>query len=113
MTDKSGSQPQGYQAHLGMNPQVTPTARQLSTFPISAAPDFRQFSYGPSSSSSASGPIAVIPYTESNASSLSLPGSFASSESVPTAHDQLQAIDSLRSKYSNPASFNYTNYLQQ
>ncbi|KAJ5604984.1 hypothetical protein N7510_010138 [Penicillium lagena] len=108
-----GSQPQGYQAHLGMNPQVAPTARQLSTFPVSAAPDYGHFSYDPSSSSSAAGPMAGISYTQSNTSSLSLPGSFASSESVPATHDQLQTIDSLRSKFTNPSSFNYTNYLQQ
>lgn len=113
MTDQSGSQPPGYQAQLDMSPQVAPTARQLSTFPVSAAPDYRHFSYDPSSSSAAAGPMAGIPYTQSNAASLSLPGSLASSESVPSTHDQLQAIDSLRRKYGNASSFNFTNYLQQ
>jgi hypothetical protein len=113
MADKSGSQPQGYQTHLGMNPQVAPTARQLSTFPVSAVPDYRQFSCDPSSASSVSGPMAGIPYTQSNSSNLSLPGSFAASDSIPATHDQLQTIDSLRSKYTNPSSLNYTNYLQQ
>jgi len=110
---ESGSQPPGYQAPLGMNSQVVPTARQLSTFPVSAAPDYRQFPYDPTSSSSASGPIAGMPYTQSNTSNLSLSGSFASSDSVPATHDQMQTVDALRSKYSDPSPFNYTNYLQQ
>ena len=79
----------------------------LQSIPASAPQEYRPYPYGASS----------IPYTQAhNASTLSLPSTFAQPESGPAAQDHMQqnpqTIESLRSKFGNP-SFNYAGYIQQ
>ncbi|KAJ5675737.1 hypothetical protein N7462_008634 [Penicillium macrosclerotiorum] len=112
-----GSQPQSYQPHLALSSQIPSHARPLSTLqslPVSAPQEYRPFSYA-----SPSGSIGNMPYTQSNASTLSLPTSFAPSESGSTAADSMQqgqpgqqGLESLRTKFGNPP-FNYASYIQQ
>lgn len=87
-------------------PQHRQPMSTLQSLPVSASQEYRPYSYGASS----------IPYTQANnASTLSLPTSFAPSESGTTAQDMQQnpqTIESLRSKFGNP-SFNYAGYMQQ
>ncbi|KAJ5300644.1 uncharacterized protein N7443_005646 [Penicillium atrosanguineum] len=116
-----GTQPQSYQSQLamstqkdysglGLNTHIPPHGRPMSTLqsiPVSASQEYRPYSYGASS----------IPYTQANnASTLSLPSTFAPSESGTAAQDHMQqnpqTIESLRSKFGNP-SFNYAGYIQQ
>jgi len=78
----------------------------LKSHPVPASQEYRPYSYANS-----------IPYTPSNnASTLSLPSTFASSESSTAAQDQMQqnshVTESLRSKFGKP-SFNYAGYVQQ
>ncbi|KAJ5161456.1 hypothetical protein N7492_006848 [Penicillium capsulatum] len=120
-----GSQPQGYQSHLamstpkdchglGVSPQVPAHAQPISTMqslPVSTAPDYRPYPYV-----STSGSVDSIPYTQVNASNLSLPTSYASSDSSSAAHDSMQppshGLDTSHPKLGNP-SFNYSSYLAQ
>ncbi|KAJ5681601.1 uncharacterized protein N7477_001541 [Penicillium maclennaniae] len=116
-----GTQPQSYQSQLamstqkdysglGMNTHISPHARPMSTLqgiPVSAAQEYRPYPYGATS----------IPYTHSNnASSISLPSTFAPSDSETGAQDHMQqnpqTLESLRGKFGNP-SFNYAGYIQQ
>lgn len=69
--------------------------------------EYRPYSYA--------GPSNTVPYTHANNSSnLSLPNSFAASESGSTSTDQTspQTIDSMRSKFNTPA-YGYASYIQQ
>ena len=81
----------------------------LQPLPVSAPQEYRSYPYGNT-------PVAGMPYTQANnASTLSLPTSFAPSDQGTAAvHEQQapQTLDSLRSKFSAP-SYNYTNYIQQ
>ncbi|GAB1209536.1 hypothetical protein APSETT445_008317 [Aspergillus pseudonomiae] len=89
----------------------------LQSLPVSDAPDYRHYSYShhPYSMSTA------MPYTQANASSMSLPASFpsdtgsASHGSVGgSTEDRInnppQLLDPLRTKFSNQP-FEYSNYL--
>ncbi|KAJ5580050.1 uncharacterized protein N7459_006035 [Penicillium hispanicum] len=118
-----GTQPQNYQTQLamsapkdytgiGMGSQLPPCGQQTSSMPVSAPQEYhRLYSYG-----SASGSLGRMPYTQANASTLSLPTSFAPSEQGPAAHDSMQqtphTLESLRTKFDNP-SYNYASYIQQ
>ncbi|KAJ5175417.1 uncharacterized protein N7482_001294 [Penicillium canariense] len=120
-----GSQPQSYQpqlamstpkdySRLGMGAQIPPHGRPLATLhslPVSAPQEYRPFSY-----TSASGSMGTIPYTQSNASTLSLPTTFAPTESSPASQDHMpqnqEALESLRTRFGNPP-FNYAGYIQQ
>lgn len=97
-----GSQQQSYPAHLAMSSQIPSHGRPLSTMQ-----EYRPYSYA--------GPSGTIPYTHpNNSSNLSLPTSFAPSESGSTSTDQTspQTVDSIRSKFNVP-SYNYAPYIQQ
>jgi hypothetical protein len=79
----------------------------LQSIPVSAPQDYRPYPYGAPSN----------PYNQANnASTLSLPSTFAPSESGTAAQEHMQqnpqTIESLRSKFGNP-SFNYAGYIQQ
>jgi hypothetical protein len=95
---------------LGMGTQIPQHGRPMSTLqslPVSAPQEYRPYSYGTSS----------LPYNQvNNASTLSLPTTFAPSESAPVAQDQMQqnpqTLESLRNKFGNP-SFNYAGYIPQ
>ncbi|CAG7959031.1 unnamed protein product [Penicillium olsonii] len=85
-----GSQQPNY--NLGMASQLPAQGRPLAmqNLPISAAPDYRQYAYDTTTA-----PMGTIPYTQANASNLSLPTSFGTD-----------------SKFGNPP-YNYANYIQQ
>ncbi|KAF7627025.1 hypothetical protein AFLA_012965 [Aspergillus flavus NRRL3357] len=105
---------------LDLNSHMQPHGRHipaLQSLPVSEAPDYRHYSYShhPYSMSTA------MPYTQANASSMSLPASFpsdtgsASHGSVGgSTEDRInnppQALDPLRTKFSNQP-FEYSNYL--
>ncbi|CEJ55311.1 hypothetical protein PMG11_01575 [Penicillium brasilianum] len=119
------SQSQGYQSQLamstpkdysalGMGAQLSSHARPLSTLqsvPVSAPQDYRHYSYG-----NPLAPMGTMPYAQSNASAISLPPSFAPTESTSASQDQVpqnqQGLQSLRTKFGNHP-FNYTSYIQQ
>jgi hypothetical protein len=93
---------------LGMGTQIPQHGRPMSTLQsLPVAPqEYRPYSYGTSS----------LQYNQvNNASTLSLPTTFAPSESAPAAQEMQQngqTIESLRNKFGNP-SFNYAGYIQQ
>ncbi|KAJ5090500.1 hypothetical protein N7532_009184 [Penicillium argentinense] len=113
-----GTQPQSYQPHLamstakdysglGMTSQLN-HGRPMSTMQSLPQQDYRTFSYA-----SPSGSMGTIPYTQSNSSTMSLPTSFAPTESGSTAQDPMnqQNPDPLRNKFNPP--FSYPGYIQQ
>ena len=95
---------------LGLGTQIPPRRRLMSTLrslPVSASQDYRPYFYGTSS----------IPYSQANnASTLSMPTTFAHFGSDTAAHDQMQqnpqTIEFLRGKFGNPP-FKYACYIQQ
>ena len=105
---------------LDLNSHMQPHGRHipaLQSLPVSEASDYRHYSYShnPYSMSTA------MPYTQANASSMSLPASFpsdtgsASHGSVGgSTEDRInnppQVLDPLRTKFSNQP-FEYSNYL--
>ncbi|KAE8338906.1 hypothetical protein BDV24DRAFT_165859 [Aspergillus arachidicola] len=105
---------------LDLNSHMQPHGRHipaLQSLPVSEAPDYRHYSYShhPYSMSTA------MPYTQANASSMSLPASFPSDTgSAPhgsvggSTEDRInnppQVLDPLRTKFSNQP-FEYSNYL--
>ncbi|KAJ5580681.1 hypothetical protein N7450_006982 [Penicillium hetheringtonii] len=119
-----GTQPPNYQSHLamstpkdytglGMNSQM-PQGRpmpSLQSLPVSAPQGYRPYSYASPATS-----MGTTPYTQSNSSTLSLPTSFASTESGATAQDPMQQsqqnLDTFRNKFNNQP-FNYSSYIQQ
>ncbi|KAJ5096194.1 hypothetical protein NUU61_005550 [Penicillium alfredii] len=110
----SMSTPKDYTS-LGMDSQVPAHARPvptLSSLPVPAPHEYRQFPYDNTSGSMGT----AIPYTHAPASNLSISTSYAPSIAGTTAHDSLhktpQALDPLLSKFSHP-SFHYPNYIQQ
>ncbi|PWY69850.1 homeobox transcription factor [Aspergillus sclerotioniger CBS 115572] len=111
--------PKGY-GGLEINSHIQQHGRQipaLQSVPVSDAPDYRPYSYDhhPYSMNHA------MPYSQSNASSMSLPASFPSDTNnvsqgsvVTSAEDRMnhppQLLDPLRAKYGGQ-TFEYANYL--
>ncbi|PYI31109.1 hypothetical protein BP00DRAFT_183444 [Aspergillus indologenus CBS 114.80] len=105
---------------IDMNAHMQQHGRQIpamQSIPVSEAPDYRPYSYDhhPYHMNTA------MPYSQANASSMSLPASFPSEPSsvsqgpvVSTAEDRInnppQLIDPLRAKFGNQ-TFEYANYL--
>ncbi|KAJ5273580.1 hypothetical protein N7478_008705 [Penicillium angulare] len=119
-----GTQSQNYQSHLamsgpkdytgmGIGSQMSQHGRPMPTLhslPVSASQDYRSYPYGNPS-------MGNVPYTQAtNASTLSLPATYAQSDQATTAHDHLQqtphTLENMRNKFGNP-SFNYASYIQQ
>ncbi|KAL3460534.1 hypothetical protein BJX64DRAFT_182576 [Aspergillus heterothallicus] len=104
---------------LEMNSHMHSSGRSLSTLqhlPVSDAPGYRPYSY----ESHPYGMNAGIPFSQANASSLSLPASFpsdtthipqapASSSSDDRMNHASQVMDPLRAKYGQ--GYEYANYL--
>ncbi|PYH47222.1 homeobox domain-containing protein [Aspergillus saccharolyticus JOP 1030-1] len=105
---------------IDMNAHMQPHGRQIpamQSIPVSEAPDYRPYSYDHHQYSM----NTAMPYSQANASSMSLPASFPSETNnvsqgpvVSTAEDRIhnppQLIDPLRAKYGTQ-TFEYANYL--
>ncbi|GIK07874.1 hypothetical protein Aspvir_003544 [Aspergillus viridinutans] len=107
--------PKGY-GSIEMNSHMQPRHMPaLHSIPVSDAPDYRPFSYEHHPYSMQTG----IPYSQANASSMSLPASFPPDTThVPqvavSTEDRInqspQILDPLRGKFGNP-SYDYAGYM--
>ncbi|KAF3387001.1 hypothetical protein F1880_000078 [Penicillium rolfsii] len=94
---------------LGMGPQLSLHGRPLQSVPVSAPQEYRPYPYA-----QPAGPMGML-YTQSNASTISLPPSVTPTEPSSASQEQISqsqsGLGSLRTKFGNN-TFNYASYIQ-